>query len=598
MNKQIPRAFIDDLLQRIDIVEIIDAYVPLKKKGANHSACCPFHQEKTPSFTVSSQKQFYYCFGCGAHGNAIKFLMDYERMEFVEAIETLAHKAGVTIPYQQQQQSSQVQQTNGVDHYQLMAEIAHYYQQQLRQHPAGKQVIEYLKHRGLTGDIAKRYALGFAPAGWDNLLKKFANNNQRRQALAATGMLIEKNQGGHYDRFRERLMFPIRDRRGRVIAFGGRVLDESTPKYLNSPETAIYHKGMELYGLYEARQAQRDINTLIVVEGYMDVIALAQHGIQHAVASLGTAITKEQIQRLSRQAQEIVFCFDGDAAGLKAAERAMQLCLAYLPDHKTAKFLFLPAGEDPDSMVRSVGQQAFLQQVADALPVTNWFLQQLDQVATDQSVDSKTAQIHYAASMLNSMPENTRKTLLLETSAQRIGTAINTLQHAIADKSQPHANQPTTHSAQTAKQPMRIATHLRRAIAMLLQYPQLIQYVPPQITHQQLPKQGAKLWSTLTTLLQQNPNCTTTAHILAHWPNPEEIQLLSKLAAWAPWEDVISEAEISVEFQHVIQQLSKLSTKQNIQQLMQKARQQTLSPAEKSELLALIQQQRDPLAVE
>ena len=357
MAGRIPQHFIDELLNRVDIVDIIDARVPLKKAGKNHLACCPFHEEKTPSFTVSQQKQFYHCFGCGANGSAIGFLMEYLNMDFVEAIEELAARAGLEIP--REAGASGRGQAGSGELYELMERVVDYYAKQLRQHQQAGRVIDYLKGRGISGAIAGGFELGFAPPGWDNLATELGQSEAARKRLLSIGAVIENERSGCYDRFRNRLIFPIRDRRGRAIGLGGRVLDDSLPKYLNSPETPIFHKGHELYGLYQAREAARQADCLYIVEGYMDVIALAQFGLRNTVASLGTALTEPHIDRLFRHTDKLVFCFDGDEAGKKAARRAMENALPALRDGRQVYFIFLPEGEDPDSFVRKNGKEKF-----------------------------------------------------------------------------------------------------------------------------------------------------------------------------------------------------------------------------------------------
>lgn len=358
MAGRIPQHFIDELLARIDIVDIVDAYVPLKKAGKNHQACCPFHEEKTPSFTVSQQKQFYHCFGCGANGTAISFLMEYLHMGFIEAIEDLASRAGMEIPRDAIQSSSTNNQSSEL--YELMEIVTGYYSKQLRNHPKADSVINYLKGRGISGEIAAEYELGFAPPGWDNLMTELGGSDDAQKRLLKIGAIIENDRGGYYDRFRDRLTFPIRDQRGRAIGMGGRVLGDDKPKYLNSPETPIFHKGRELYGLYQARKVLKDLDSLYIVEGYMDVIALAQFGIRNVVASLGTAATPEHLEKMFRLTGKLVFCFDGDNAGKKAAWRAMENALPLLRDGRQVYFMFLPEGEDPDTFVRSNGKEAFL----------------------------------------------------------------------------------------------------------------------------------------------------------------------------------------------------------------------------------------------
>ena len=377
----IPRSFIETLLARADVVQVINQRVPLKKAGSSYKACCPFHDEKSPSFNVSSTKQFYHCFGCGASGDAIKFLMEYDGLSFVEAVEALASQYGMVVPREQrtpaQQKAQQVKQQQQRDLYDVMHLAAKFYRHQLRDHPQSVEAKEYLKQRGLSADIAKEFVIGFAPPGWDSLVKGLSADQKLQQQLVEVGMLVEKDDGKKYDRFRHRIMFPIRDGRGRVVAFGGRVLGDDQPKYLNSPETPIFHKSYTLYGLYEMRQSRQKYNNILVVEGYMDVVALAQFGIRNAVATLGTATTVEHLELLFRQVNEVVFCFDGDSAGLKAAWKALELALPMMEKERSVKFLFLPEGEDPDSMVRKDGMDGFNNRASNALSLSEFLMQGL-----------------------------------------------------------------------------------------------------------------------------------------------------------------------------------------------------------------------------
>lgn len=356
MAGRIPESFINDLLARVDIVDVIDEHVPLKKSGKNYSARCPFHDERTPSFSVSPDKQFFHCFGCGASGSAIGFLMDHLHMDFVEAVHELAARAGLTVPTEGGGAPIKSGDLNRL--YALLEQVQAYYSTQLKEHEQSDRAKEYLKGRGLDGRTAAAFKLGYAPPGWDNLLKSLGATPEAARDLEATGMLIAKD-GGHYDRFRDRIMFPITDHRGRIIGFGGRVLGKDEPKYLNSPETPIFHKGRELYGLFQARKANRQLERLFVVEGYMDVIALAQHGVTNAVATLGTATTRDHLERLFKVTPEVVFCFDGDEAGRKAGWRALETSLPVLSSGRYISFLFMPTGEDPDSLVRKEGPAVF-----------------------------------------------------------------------------------------------------------------------------------------------------------------------------------------------------------------------------------------------
>ena len=377
MAGRIPQSFIDDLLARVNIVDVLDGRVnKLKRTGKNYSGLCPFHKEKTPSFTANQEKQFYYCFGCGAGGNALGFLMDYERLDFPEAVEELAKMVGMEVPREERTPQQQQREQQVKDIYSLLEKASTFYCDQLKNHPARQPAVNYLQQRGLSGQIAKQFGIGLAPPGWDNLIQHIGNAPDKLKLLERSGMLIHnEDRNSDYDRFRERIMFPIRDQRGRVIAFGGRVLGDAKPKYLNSPETDTFHKSRELYGLYEARQYNSKLEKLIIVEGYMDVIGLAQYGITCAVATLGTATTAQHLERLFKMVSEVVFCFDGDAAGRKAATRAMETTLPVITDGKEARFLFLPDGEDPDSLVRKEGKDDFEQRLRDALPLSSFFFQ-------------------------------------------------------------------------------------------------------------------------------------------------------------------------------------------------------------------------------
>lgn len=427
MAGRIPQTFIDDLLDRIDIVDVVDARVKLKKTGKNYSACCPFHDEKTPSFTVSPDKQFYYCFGCGASGTALGFVLDYDRVSFPQGVEELAKMAGMEVPREQSTQDSK-QQKQKRNLYQLMEKVDQFYRQQLRHSPAKQHAINYLKQRGLSGEIARDFGIGYAPPGWDNLLKTLGLEEYDKQQLNEAGMVIERPEDNkRYDRFRNRIMFPIRDSRGRVIGFGGRVLDDSKPKYLNSPETPIFHKGRELYGLYEAKQANRQLERLIVVEGYMDVVALAQFGIRNAVATLGTACGEDHLQLSFKHTSEVVFCFDGDQAGRNAANRALENSLPTMQDGRRIKFLFLPDGEDPDTLVRQVGAEKFVDMVAQAVPLEEFLF---DSVASDinvQTMEGRAQLSKLAAPLLHKLPSGVFRELMFANLAQRTGIAVDVL---------------------------------------------------------------------------------------------------------------------------------------------------------------------------
>lgn len=431
MSGRIPQSFLDDLLDRIDIVDVVDHRVKLKKTGKNYSACCPFHEEKTPSFTVSPDKQFYYCFGCGASGNALGFIMEYEHLDFPTAVDELAKLAGVEVP-KEKQNTSPAQKAREKQRQEILSFLEKadaYYQLQLRQHNSKTQAVNYLKSRGLSGEICKRFGIGYAPAGWENLKQELASDQAAYKRLEEAGMLIHnQNKNSYYDRFRERIMFPIRDRRGRVIGFGGRVLGDEKPKYLNSPETPVFHKGEELYGLWEARQANSQISQLLVVEGYMDVVALAQFDINYAVATLGTACGEAHLRLAFKYTQEIIFCFDGDEAGRNAAKRALSNSLPVMSDGLQVKFLFLEDGQDPDSYVRQFGKEKFLQRIEEtASPLEDFLFDSLCEDIDASTMGGKAQLSKRAAPMLNLLPKGVYRELMFKHLAKRTELSLDTL---------------------------------------------------------------------------------------------------------------------------------------------------------------------------
>ncbi len=391
----IPQSFIQELLNRVDIVDVVDRHVKLKRAGANYVACCPFHGEKTPSFTVSQSKQFYHCFGCGAHGTAVGFVMEYNGAGFVDAVKELAQSVGMQVPEEVRSEQTQRRAAEGDDLYGVLLQAAQFYRARLKDAP---RAIDYLKGRGLSGEIAKRFGIGYAPDGWQGLAAAFPDYNAK--ALVTAGLVKSSEEGKRYDVFRNRIMFPIVDVRGNVIGFGGRVLGDGEPKYLNSPETPVFEKGRELYGLYQARRAIRDAGRVIVVEGYMDVVALAQSGVEYAVATLGTATTPTHVQKLLRQTDEIVFCFDGDDAGRRAAWRALENSLGQLVDGKQVRFLFLPQGEDPDTYVRKQGKAVFETLLDKAVPLSQFLLQELAKPGDLSVAEGRANLVHLAKPLL------------------------------------------------------------------------------------------------------------------------------------------------------------------------------------------------------
>ena len=410
----IPQDFIDDLIARADIVEVVGRRVQLRKAGREFKACCPFHDEKTPSFTVSPAKGFYHCFGCGAHGTALGFLMEYDHMSFVEAVESLAQTMGVDVPRSESDKPARRYD----ELFSLLDTVARHWQACLKDAP---QAVDYVKGRGIDGSTAKRFGIGYAPDGWSNALDKFGKSPEAIERLLATGLIIAKDNGQHYDRFRDRIMFPIRDARGRTIGFGGRTLGDGEPKYLNSPETVLFHKGRELYGLYEARQALRQIDQLVVVEGYMDAVALARHGIDFAVATLGTATTPEHLNRLFRLTENVCFAFDGDRAGRKAAWRALENALPQIREGRQIRFMFLPEGHDPDSYVNEFGTDAFLEALNKGVALSAFLIDELSGQVDMSTVDGRARLAELARPLVSRIPAGVYRELLVESLAEAVG---------------------------------------------------------------------------------------------------------------------------------------------------------------------------------
>jgi DNA primase len=561
MAGRIPQAFLDDLLDRLDIVEVIDRRVKLKKAGKNYSARCPFHDEKTPSFSVNPDKQFYYCFGCGAGGNALTFVMEYENLDFPQAVEGLASHAGLEVP----REPGRGQDSGGVESsskplYELMGKVSQYYQQQLRGHPDVGRAVEYLKGRGLTGQIAKDFDVGFAPPGWDNLLSALGDTQEKQEMLIKTGMLVKNEKGRIYDRFRDRVMFPILDRRGRVIAFGGRVLGDDKPKYLNSPETDIFHKGRELYGLYQARQANRQLDRILVVEGYMDVIALAQHDITNATATLGTATSKTHLERIYRLSSEVVFCFDGDEAGRKAAFRALEAALPCMEDGRQAKFLFLPEGQDPDDAVRGGGKEHFEQLLSEAVPLETFLFDAVAQGLDLTSLDSRARMSKLALPYIRQLPEGVYRQLMFQSLAERTGLELSSLMLLEApppptsspapreesnDNSEPPPDYDNTgddevssYSDDEPEHRVQAAGHgalasgysnlAQKATALLLHQPEIARIADPKLL-EEMEGEDVSLLRELLLLLQRRPE-SSTAMLLGHWYGTSEGKLLNHLA--------------------------------------------------------------------
>ncbi|WP_413737626.1 DNA primase [Shewanella sp. BJSY2023SW001] len=566
----IPRDFINELIARTDIVDLIDHKVPLKKAGKNYSACCPFHSEKSPSFTVSRDKQFYHCFGCGAHGNAIDFIMEYDRLEFLDAIEELASQLGLEVP-RENNPNRRRDEVLSRDLYQLMEEANRYYQSQLRQHQDKQKVLDYLAFRGLSDQVVERFGIGFAPDGWDGLLSRYRSQQESQDKLLTAGMIISNDNGKRYDRFRDRLMFPIRDRRGRVIAFGGRVLGDGTPKYLNSPETPIFHKGNELYGLYELKQAHREPRQVLIVEGYMDVVALAQFGVDYAVASLGTSTTAEQFQLLLRSAKEVVCCYDGDNAGKEAAWRALETALPLLKPGDTVRFMFLPQGEDPDSMVRKTGKEAFEALIDEAQTLTGFLF---DTLTTKYGTD-KGNLAKQAIALIEKIQDTVLQNLLLEDLSHRLGmNSADDLKKKLGFKS-PQGVASARHKALKGR-----GTPLRLAVALLVQHPQLGLNLIPQPALKHLQMAGIDLLVELLDLTRAQK--MNSAQLLEQFRDTDEFSALRKLAQW---EHQVADENLEQEFKKSLVWLNNQYIEQRYQELSLK---QTHTKEEKIQLKKLI----------
>jgi len=580
--------FIDELLARTDIVEVVQSRVVLKKTGQNYTGLCPFHKEKSPSFSVSQDKQFYYCFGCQASGSALKFIMEFERLEFLAAIEMLAGNAGMQVP-QTSSQGSPERNERRKSIYNILEQSAHFYQVQLKQHSHKAQAIDYLKARGVSGEIARDFGLGYAPPGWDNLYKDQAKTNLEHDLLIESGMVVNnKDEDKTYDRFRDRIMFPIRDIRGRVIAFGGRILGDGQPKYLNSPETPVFHKGRELYGLFEARKRTQKLTQFLVVEGYMDVVALAQNDINYAVATLGTATSGEHLERMFRLVSRLVFCFDGDNAGRNAAWKALMVALPLMRDGRSARFLFLPDGEDPDSLVRKEGKDKFEWRLDQAQPLPDFFFNKLQADIDIKSLDGKAHLSNLAMPMINEIPSGVFKQLMIEQLSILTGLAADKLVAASASvaaryvpsapKSKPTESKPQgaqdafqqgmsrqdpTSPAQSSRESIEFAKLVKMAIAMLLRQPELSQQFDEKAYSRLEASPGSELLLELIHAIVAR-EITSPLMLLATWQDRPEFDYLRDLIEQ---EQLLDVSELPEEFTGVINTLLRLTDAQSGQLL-------------------------------
>ncbi len=580
MTGRIPQNFIDEVLRRTDIVDLIGASIRLKKTGKNYSACCPFHNEKSPSFSVNREKQFYHCFGCGASGNALSFVMQHEHREFIDGLEYLANKAGMSLPETSQQQN-QVSRQPLCD---ILEAATQFFEQQLQHSPQRDKAQAYLQKRGLDSTAIQQWRIGYAPAGWDNLVKALADTPEKQALLLEVGLIVHQEQrDSYYDAMRERVIFPIRDFRGRVIAFGGRVLDDSKPKYLNSPESPIFHKGEELYGFYESKQAKQNFTKVMVVEGYLDVIAVHQAGLPFAIATLGTATSTTHLERIFRSVSEVVFCFDGDNAGRKAAWRALESTLPTLKEGVGANFVFLPDGHDPDSLVKAEGTEAFNQRLREGLSLADFLFNHLSIDLRLDSLEGKSRLASLAKPFIEKVPVGVYRQLLWQRLSQLTGLDEQALKSAMplaAPTVTPNTNYETAKTTPTSQpkrhyQTMSNPPKLRslagrsslsdKAIQLLLQKPDAVLHL--ELTH--IPLNGeTDLLLEIIKFCQAQPDSTSIS-ILGAWQGTEEGQHLQALAedtAFIPALNVEEELhdimkQLSIQhLQHALSQSPDLST--------------------------------------
>ena len=568
---RIPDAFIDDLLARSDIVEVVGSRVPLKRQGKEYAARCPFHDERSASFTVSPTKQFYHCFGCGAHGTAISFLMNYDRLEFLDAVDELAKRVGMEVPRSENPRNAQ-QQDEGRELYSALDAAARFFQKNLEE---SEKARTYLDGRGVDEANRTRFQIGYAPDGYSGLRDALGKDERKMKLLDRAGLFSKNDRGHVYDKFRDRVMFPIFDRRGRVIAFGGRVFEKDDgPKYLNSPETALFHKGRELYGLWQVRQANQKIERLIVVEGYMDVVSLFQFGVTQAVATLGTATTPDHAELLFRNAPDVFFCFDGDAAGRRAGWKALESVLPRMKDGRQAFFLFLPDGEDPDTIVRKEGAEAFDQRLKQATPLSQFFFDELTREINLGTLDGKARLAERAKPMLAQIPDGAFGDLMKQQLGVLTGLGGNSAQRAPAPRGS--SGRPVT--------PVAKRSLVRAAIAILLQQPSLAMSLGGQHHFHGLRLPGIELLLELLALVEQRPDISTGA-LLEHFDGREEQASLHTLAAQTLAGD---EAKWTEELHDAVGQLEKQLLFQRIEDLNAKQRQHGLDDTDKFEMRELL----------
>jgi DNA primase len=589
---RIPQHFIDELIARTDIVELIGARVPLKKSGREYKACCPFHAEKTPSFWVSPDKQFYHCFGCGKHGTAVGFLMDHDHMAFPEAVEELATRLGLEVPHEGGVERAAPRVDEPL--YELMARVARFYTEQLAGEPRAR---DYLANRGLAAATLERFAIGYAPDSWNELLRRFGGSDAERKRLIDAGLIVERERGAgregerYYDRFRDRVVFPIRDARGRVIAFGGRVIDAGEPKYLNSPETVLFHKGRELYGLYETRRARRSLDRLVVVEGYMDAVSLHQAGVDYTVATLGTATTAEHFRRIFRLVPAVVFAFDGDRAGRAAAWRALQQALPDAREGREIRFLFLPQGQDPDTLILSEGRAAFEERLALAVPLSEYLVRELSEQGDLSSADGRARFAEQARPLFARVPEGVYRELLLERLAQVVGLSAARLEALWSAGKAEAPAAPAPVRPATAARSARAAGRgslVRQAIVRLLHFPAIALEVTAaeRAGLDANDEPGVALLRELLDDLRSQP-AQIPAQVIQRWVGHKEGETLQKLLGR---EEVITGAAAAAqELRAALLKLADQAAGRRLEALEAKSRSGNLAADEVQEFQRLIE---------
>ncbi|MEE3209990.1 MAG: DNA primase [Pseudomonadota bacterium] len=598
MAGRIPQSFIDELLARVDVIDVVDSRVKLKKTGKNYSACCPFHNENTPSFTVSPDKQFYYCFGCGASGTALRFVMEFDGLSFPDAVEKLADQMNMAVPREAASQREVQQEQEHQSLFKRMEAASQFFERQLREHDKRDRAIQYLKGRGLSGKAAKFFGIGYAPPGWDNLQEALGTDKTAVRELVTSGMLIEKDDGRTYDRFRDRIMFPIRDARGRYIAFGGRVLGDEKPKYLNSPETPIFQKNRELYGLYEARKIRQKLTRFVIVEGYMDVVALAEFGIHYAVATLGTATSEHHLRRLFKIVPEVIFCFDGDDAGRTAAARAMETALPVLSDGVQARFLFLPDGEDPDTLVRQEGRDGFEKRLNESLHLPEFLFEQLKQQVDFDTLDGKARLDKMAAPLIGKLPKGTLRSLMEKRLEDMIGTrsAAMAAVNETAPEPEPEIDDgvsmpdiitepvPPSHAPDTEDP---LAPMVHRAISSLVRFPGLAQEL--SIPETEAETEYERLLFEILKRLHQSPQQESIGLLIQWIGSPYEPEL--KALADHPESDQIR--PVAADVRVVLERMTARKDDRALEELEDKFhRGEKLTPEERSQLHELKKQRK------